>query len=173
MANKALKSKRKRGDLSDDEEEPVQAPIGRKRKKVSEEREVAVEKFVTDLKAKHGDSKFTSMQFRVWAEMLVGGVHSSDNEPPNNSMFERCGNVPNKRRSSSNVVEAIEKLSQAFSPPPPKSTPHSPVRQIVENRSKCYKQLSELKNLQQTGVLNDEEYEEEKGAIMTILSTFK
>ena len=88
----------------------------------------------------------------------------------------RCGNVPNKRKSTSDVVvEAIDKISQAITPS--KSTAqshsHSPVRQIVDNRSKCYKQLSELKNLEDTGVLTSEEYVLEKEAVMATLKSLK
>jgi len=42
---------------------------------------------------------------------------------------------------------------------------------IIENRSKCYKQLSELNNLKAAGVLTEEEYQLEKEAVMTTLKT--
>lgn len=39
----------------------------------------------------------------------------------------------------------------------------------IENRSKCYKQLSELKNLWESNLLSDEEYAVEREAIMAML----
>ena len=40
---------------------------------------------------------------------------------------------------------------------------------IIENRSKCYRQLTELQNLRSQGLLSDEDYSHEKDAIMAIL----
>ena len=42
------------------------------------------------LKEKHG-SNFTPMQYRVWSEMVVGGVHSSTDDALTSSMFVRAG----------------------------------------------------------------------------------
>ena len=58
------------------------------------------------------------------------------------------------------------------------ATPHSstiptslsPAR-IVDARSKCYKQLGELKYLNQAGILSDEECVTERQAIMDILKS--
>ena len=40
---------------------------------------------VTSLKSKHG-SLYTPMQFRIWAEMIVGEVHTSHDVPPSNNV---------------------------------------------------------------------------------------
>ena len=53
-------------------------------------------------------------------------------------------------------------------------SPHgsSPAK-LIEGRSKCYKQLSELNNLKASGIISNEEYLTEKESIMAILNTLK
>lgn len=114
------------------------------------------------------------MQCRIWGEMIAGGVHSSCDEHPNTSMFQPAGGVSTKKKAGpavANVLsDAITQLSSALSPRPvPASTSGRSPAKIIENRSKCYKQLAELKNLVQLGVLSDEESCVERDAIMTIL----
>ena len=114
------------------------------------------------------------MQFRIWAEMIAGGVHSSYDEHPNTSMFQRAGGVGTKKKATpataTNVLsEAITQLSSALSPrPTPVNSGRSPAK-IIENRSKCYKQLAELNSLVQQGVLSEDESSTEREAIMNIL----
>jgi hypothetical protein len=131
---------------------------------------------VQKLKAKHGDTAFTQMQYRIWSEMIVGGLHPSQNEHPETTMFARCGGAMNvkKKSSSNNVVKAIDKLSDALSPKQSSGTfqGHSPAR-VIENRSRCYKQLAELKNLQVSGILTSEEYLSEREAVMASLKSLK
>lgn len=43
----------------------------------------------------------------------------------------------------------------------------------IKGRSKCYRQLSELKNLRDTCVLTDAEFETEREAILTTLGNLK
>ena len=63
-------------------------------------------------------------------------------------------------------------IVSAFSPKPytTTSTSHgaSPAK-VIENRSKCYKQLSDLHNLLSQGLLSEEEYVHEKDAIIKLL----
>ena len=44
---------------------------------------------------------------------------------------------------------------------------------VIESRSKLYKQLGELQNLESSGVLTDEEYKSEKESIMNLLQQLK
>ena len=44
---------------------------------------------------------------------------------------------------------------------------------LVDGRSKCYKQLSDLHSLMSAGVLTSEEYEKQKEAIMVTLEDIK
>lgn len=86
---KVTTGNRKRSSLdsldSDDEESEVRAK--NKKKTKHEEKEEKVEKIISDLKEKHTDSSYTPMQYRIWAEMMAGGVHSSCDE------HHQCFNV--------------------------------------------------------------------------------
>ena len=46
-----------------------------------------VQATIDSLKTKHGVTAFTSMQYRLWAEMYHGGVHPGLDTPPTMSMF--------------------------------------------------------------------------------------
>ena len=48
----------------------------------------------------------------------------------------------------------------------------SPAR-LIDSRSKCYKQLTDLNNLKQSGILDDGEYIDERKAIMEMLVKLK
>ena len=151
-----VKSKRKKSDKSDTS--------------------VQVEEVLGKLKAIHGTT-YTQMQYRVWAEMFVGGIHSSMQEAPSSQMFIRCGTGgAASRRSSTGVVQAIERISTALSPQSAVQSPAlsscSPGR-VIENRSRCYKQLGELINLKASGVLSEEEYCLERKAVMASLKGLK
>ena len=56
-----------------------------------------MQEVLESLKKEHGD-KFTTMQYRIWSEMVAGGMHGSLEEPPATSMFLRAGGVPPPRR---------------------------------------------------------------------------
>ena len=49
----------------------------RKKKKNDDSVNEAVQETLKDLKELHSGSSYTPFQFRIWAEMLVGGVHHS------------------------------------------------------------------------------------------------
>ena len=117
------------------------------------------------------------MQVRIWSEMVVGGIHSSLDDPPVSSMFVRAGGGgPGKKKKDSSVSEALTQaamaISSAISPRhaaiQPSSMGTSPAKEI-ESRSKCYKQLSDLNGLKTSGVLSEEEYLTEKDAVMSVL----
>ena len=69
----------------------------------------------------------------------------------------------------SGVVQQIGmviKNPNGYPSEPPNSV--SPAK-IIDSRSKCYKQLSELKNLKDSSLLSDDEYVREQQAIMGTL----
>ena len=67
----------------------LKRPVQRKRKGAAqEEREEHVQETIKVLKEKHG-TLFTTMQIRVWSEIVAGDLHSSLDEPPTTSMFVR------------------------------------------------------------------------------------
>ena len=122
------------------------------------------------------------MQFRIRAEMHNGGLHPSLDEPPTTSMFACAGGgQATKKKPSANtndpLSQAISQLAAAISPSITPSSSHagrgatlgtSPAK-LIDNRTKCYKQLSELSNLKQSGLLSNEEYYAEREAIMEVL----
>ena len=114
---------------------------------------------------------FTNMQYRIWAEMITGGIYSSYDNPPTSSMFARAGGGTNTPKSKSpGVNESLSEIAKCMTSvlSPSHSSGTSPAKSI-DNRSKCYKQLGELNNLRMAGVLNEEEYGAEKKAVMAVL----
>ena len=79
--------KRKTDTDSDDDLEHKKS----KKKRNDDAREDKIEEIIKSLKTKHGNSIYTQMQYRVWSEMIAGGVHTSQDEPPTTTMFSRCG----------------------------------------------------------------------------------
>ena len=149
----------------------------KKKKKDDESKEEKVEAAIETLQDKYGKN-FTPMQYRIWAEMHVGGYQPSLDEAPSNcnSMFLRAGGAAVKRRTTADIVsQAINQLASTLSPSVTTPTSHgssgSPAK-LIDNRSKCYKQLGELKNLMQSGLLSDEEYSREREAILGTLKSF-
>ena len=108
--------------------------------------------------------------------MHAGGHHPSPDEAPAKSMFVRAGGATPKRKSTADIVSQtitqLTPLTTSSATPQSSSTPTSlsPAR-IVDTRFKCYKQLGELKNLNQAGILSDEECVTERQAIMDILKS--
>lgn len=171
--------KRLVGDIDSEEGEKLGDKRKKRKKKDVDDRENEVDDVIKKLKEKHGNANFTSMQYRIWAEMRVGGYHPSIDEPPTTTMFTRAGGATPKRKTTADVVsQAIGQLSSALSPrivPLPStignaSSSQSPAK-VIDNRSKCYRQLGELKNLKQSGLLSEEEYIVEREAIMNTLKT--
>ena len=130
-----------------------------------EEHQSKVDKVFQALKKKHGEA-YTQMQFRLWSEMNVGGLHNSLDDPPNTSMFLRVGGSSQSRtnRTADDLTKAVTQIASALKPTVTFSST-SPAK-VIENRSKCYKQLSELQNL---SLLSDTEYYGEHDAIMSSL----
>ena len=162
-------SSRKMAVSADDEAEGSKEKK-RKKKKDDTSREDKVEEILQKLKENHG----SPMQYRIWAEMHAGGFHPSLEEAPTNSMFLRAGGATPQRRSTADIVsQTITQLTpQVLSTPTstPTVSSSSPAR-MIDNRSKCYKQLSEIKNLNQAGILSDKEYSTEREAIMEVLKS--
>jgi hypothetical protein len=104
-----------------------------------------VDEMVGVLKSKHG-SKYSFFQFRIWAELLVGRLyHSLDDPPKDNSMFERAGSGGKASKADTGiakvVAEAASAITHAISGSPkggqtitPQSS-HSPAK-LIESRSR-------------------------------------
>ena len=171
-------------DGDEDEEPEICTKSWKKKTKtaVQEEREEKVQSILRKLKEKHG-TLYTPMQCRIWSEMIVGGIHTSLEDPPTSSMFARAGSGKKKEEGNKSMAEALTQaavaISSALSPRPSVSSVspshrmgHSPSK-MIDSRSKCYKQLSDLNNLKLSGVLTDDEYAEEKESVLSMLRKFK
>lgn len=163
----SLKRHDSHSDIDDEENDPL-IPIMKKRK-TTDDREERVSRILQQLKEKHKD-RFSNFQLRIWSEMIVGETHSSLEDPPTSSMFERAGGK-GKKANSITLPDAISQMSTAISSIAYKAPPTatcSPIKSI-DMRSKCYKQLSEINNLRVVGILSEEEYAVEKCAVMDAL----
>lgn len=87
--------------------------------------------------------------------------------------------TPKKPASSNDPMShAICQLASALTSNTPSATTvagrvgDSPAK-VIESRSKCYRQLAELKNLMESGLLSEEEYTSERQAIMDTLHKLK
>ena len=107
-----------------------------------------VQDTVDQLKAKYGSS-YTQMQFRIWAELIVGGMCSIDRPPCNNSMFKRAGAGDGaSKRNESHVTQALTNVITAAlsakdnqesqqSIPQPSTSISSPAKLIQSCTSSC------------------------------------
>ena len=146
--------------------------------KKKQDREEKVQEIVENLKQKHSESKFTTMQIRIWAEMVVSGMYSSLDEPPKTSMFGRAGDgSPQKKTKKSEVAQALSDAATAItsviSTNVQGASSTNSDNSVIERRSRLYRQLNELRELQSTGVLTGDEYKTEKDSIMKLLAQLK
>ena len=181
-----IQSKRSIGEYSDDDTDSEELPRKnrtskprKKKKKEVDHRNEAVEQTIEDLKRVHSSSGYTPMQLRIWSEMYNGGVYSSLNEPPTSTMFVSAGTPTVKKTftKSDSLTQPITQIATALSPGTTSSS-RGPMlavcpAKVIENRSECYKQLADLSNLKQSGLLDDEEYAAERQAIMEVLKKLK
>ena len=172
--------KRKAKDTESDDSSEEDVPDLRKRSGIAKrpagktKLEEKAEETVSSLKEKHCKD-FTEMQYRIWGEMVAGGLHSSLDTAPVTSMFVRAGgSTPTRNNAGQSMAQALSVIANQMASPvavPTVNSPHlgtSPARKI-ESRSKCYKQLMELHNLKTNGVLTQEEYEVEKKSVVDTL----
>ena len=82
----------------DRDDDPIQSnPRPRKKRKIDdttskrEEKEQHVEEIAKELKDKHeGNLELNDTQYRLWARMIVSGIHSSMDTPPQVPMITGC-----------------------------------------------------------------------------------
>ena len=158
-----------------------------------EETEQRVLDVAEELKDMHRDKmNLSEVQYRLWARMLVTGVHSSKDNPPQVPMI--MGSTPRRPVTSQkkeleesliSTAATIVKASVAQNSPcssivqspqinqtlnegaaPQRALGISPGK-ISEIRSKSYTQLAPLKHLDEDEVLTLNEFEEQKEMILT------
>ena len=171
MIQETVKRKRKRAKKIDEEED---SEIRKKRKK-GEDKDKKVQTTIDQLTGNHGEKTYTPMQYHVWAEMYLGGVHPSLNTAPTSTMFNRAGgggSVKRKRghTGTSEVVSAIGDLTSALSPRLiPSSSGSTTVSSPAKTIDNCYKQLADLKSLFENNVLSKDEFDAERSVILGVL----
>ena len=98
VERRANSRKRVQGEDVDSDREVTQARPGPPKRSRQTEK-IKYRRTVDNLKETHS-SHYTPMQLRIWAEMIVSGVHSSIEDPPNTTMFVRAGGGNLTRRKS-------------------------------------------------------------------------
>ena len=111
--------KRKRDPQADEESRPKKKSSLQATSTVEERKSKAKEN-EEKLKELHKD-KWTAFQYKLWAEMLIYGTHTSFEEPPNASMFARDkkrtpNNTSNDTVGIDGVMTAMNSLCQALIP---------------------------------------------------------
>ena len=177
--------KRIQQDINTNETEDSCVEKATKKQKLSkiEERKLEAEKYEQILSEKHGNT-YTQFQYKLWAEMYVGKVHPSLEEPPNAAMFRHDSKQSKKSQPDLNntvvdgMLTVMNTLCQALTPTKqvekqgPSTPTFSPMKQ-AQLRSTYLKQLGELRDLHDGGVLLSEEYEEQRSGIVNLLRQLK
>ncbi len=176
-------SGKKRKKTNDDEEEGDEEISGvNKRTKSANAEEKELEEGIHKLQSIHSND-YDYGQYRLWARLIKNNQWKDFNNPPNVPMI--TGKVSRKEKGG-NAVTVVDTLATAAvaiikelkkDPTTPGSalkgmcTPGgmSPGKK-VELRSQYLKQLKEIQNLKDEGVLTLEEFQAEKD---TILQTLK
>jgi len=168
--------KRKRSandsDIDDDEEEQTIRPKKRRVSSASEEKASRVIGVKSELREQHG-TKYSMVQYALWAEMIIGGTHESTDEPPPVPMLN--AHRPRGRRNSglgNTLTTVANKIATALSPAPTVSSSagsmSSPLKN-VELRGRYIHQLKDLVNLRDIGALTDDEYEEQRLHVVNLM----
>ena len=134
------KGKRSKGGEGSEE-----VAVSKKKRVSSEDKSQQVTEIKTELKEKHG-TKYNELQYRLWAEVIVSGMHSDQQNPPKYPMFG----------APRNITKSPAKAKQGA------CSTTSPGSQTIELRGKCIQQIKELVSLRDMGALNEEEFERER-----------
>ena len=148
------------------------------------EKEDYVDEVYKDLKDKHGE-KYDTPKLRLWSRMIASNLHDDLEKPPDIPAFS--GVTPKRPRkesmtdaltgaavafaktfSSSNIQQAKLTDSVQAQVSPSTSTGISPAK-AVELRGKNFQQLRCLQQLYDEGILNEQEYSEQKQSILAAL----
>ena len=138
-----------------------------------EEQKAKAKEYEQKLVELHKD-KWTSFQYNLWEEMLVCDTHTSLDEPPSALMLsresKRSSSTANSSLNDTGVsgMMMISSLCHALVPKPAGSTCGSPVKR-AELRGTYIKQLTELKQLRDSGILDKGVYEEQRSDIIELM----
>ena len=134
-----------------------------------EEQKAKAKEYEQTLVGLHKD-KWTSFQYKLGGNAIVCGTRTSLDKPPSASVFSRESKRSTTASSSLNntvvsgMMTMMSSLCQALVTKPAGSTCGSPVKR-AELRGTYIKQLPELKQLRDSGILDEGEYEEQRSDI--------
>lgn len=117
------------------------------------------------LRDKHGENYCSGPHFRIWARMYMNAQHSSLDLPPNNPLFSNYGSKAPRKESLSDALTsaatAVVGLIRGDASTVTGAAAMSPGKRARVS-GQYLEQLEKLKTLQSSGVLTDEEFEEQK-----------
>ena len=116
---------------------------------------------VDKLREKHG-TNWSTIQYRVWAETIVGGRHTSFDQPPKGAYFKRSKASQPTCFSPVNNGEAQEGAKS--------STVMTPIK-AAELNSMYIKQLKELHSLLDLGAITSDDFLKQKNAILDLMNS--
>ena len=133
--SKARKRKQQQDDASNDESD---AETTKKKSKV-EEKDDKIQKIIQDLQGKY-DKAYSPMQYRIWSEMIVGGVHTSLDIAPTNPLFLRAGGTYPKKSPSATeaLTKAVVDIASALTPRPVTTTVTTSQAHAVNSPAKLF-----------------------------------
>jgi len=129
-----------------------------------------IDQLVQKLKEKHDN--YSVPQLRLWARMKLGGQHESLDDPPRIPLFTgTCNKTCTPRRDSNPLSDALTNVATAVvnlltskessSPSVTVTTGISPSKRAAVS-GQYLDQLEKLKKLFESGVLTQEEFDEQK-----------
>ena len=141
------KKKRKISESSESDEEFHR--MKKKKNKVDEKAD-KIDDLVDNLREKHGIS-YSNLQYRVWAETMVGGRHKSLDYPPKGSYFRQSRTPQSPNKSPVRSREA--------------PTVIAPIK-AAGLKSTYITQIRDLHSLLESGAISDQDFQKQKGIIM-------
>ena len=134
---------------------------------------------IANLRERHG-SKYSTLQYRLWAEMFINDMHKTlDTAPP----YPLFGEEKRPRASSASgqLNDALTGLANSIAvalvpnqlqQSARSSSTASPTK-TAQLRSKYMEQLKDLIKLRDIGALTPEEYEDERKVIVNSMKKLK
>lgn len=133
--------------------------------------EEKVENVFTELSTRHQDHHYTAPQLKLWARMIVNGIHESHESPPDVPMITGAIKIPKKESWPEVIASAAAAFTNAMKPTPPSANVSSSSKSNSDVRMKNLEQLRYLQQLHLDNILTREEFEEHKGLILNTLRT--
>ena len=165
---KQLNDSHSDSDESATEVDMQRKPKPKKRKKTKyQDRQERIDDLIDDLREKHG-TKYTNIQYRIWAECIEARTHASMDSPPRGSMFRAQGRQPSTPAKSTN----LRSLSPSSSADAQKIAAAGPVTpgKAAELRSTYIKQIKELHGLSEIGAITLEQFTSERDTLLKLMA---